>query len=235
MSFKALLFTRTAAYRHASIPSGIRAIERLASSHNFATFHTEDPAVFTDESFAEYKVIILLQCSGEFLETKEQIDALKKFVRNGGGVVGVHCASFAMESESWYGKLIGAVFEGHPAPETQWVRVADKIHPACQDCLGMGNGPRRMKKNAQGEEGLEWEWLDEWYVFKESAQDIRGRVHVLLKGGLHGEDYPLSWCQEFEGGRSFYTSLGHFDEAYEDEGFLAHLLRGILWVAGEIS
>lgn len=115
--------------------------------------------------------------------------------------------------------------------DVQWVRIVDQNHPILQGRSGLGGGLRRLRKDAHGEEGLECEWLDEWYVFKEREEDIRGRVKLLLKGGLHGEDYPLAWCHEFEGGRSFYTSLGHFDEAYEDDGFLGHLLGGILWAA----
>jgi type 1 glutamine amidotransferase len=47
-----------------------------------------------------------------------------------------------------------------------------------------------------------------------------------------GDDHPLAWYQEFEGGRSFFMALGHFDEAYEDEWFLGMVLRGVLWAAG---
>ncbi|KAK4188584.1 ThuA-like domain-containing protein [Podospora australis] len=232
-TFKALIFTRTVAYRHDSIPAGIRAIERLASTHKFDTLHTDNPAVFNDKTLAEYKVIVLLQCSGEFLDNASQIAALKTFVRNGGGVVGIHCASFAMQSEPWYARLIGAAFESHPDPCVQTVRfnTEEKDHSLVQRwCTkGMGTGRQVM---TEGGLVKEWEWTDEWYVYKETNEEIEQRVRVLLRGGLHGENHPLAWYQEdFEGGTSFYTSLGHFGEAYEDEGFCGHLARGIVWAA----
>lgn len=80
-------------------------------------------------------------------------------------------------------------------------------------------------------------WFDEWYNFKANPRSRNG-VHVLMsvretsyKGGAMGEDHPIAWCQDFDGGRSFYTALGHFDEAYADSFFVTHILNGIFWVA----
>ena len=52
-------------------------------------------------------------------------------------------------------------------------------------------------------------------------------------GGTNGENHPISWCKEFDGGRAFYTALGHTTESFEEELFLAHLLGGIKWSMGE--
>jgi len=228
--FKVLVFSRTASYRHNSIPAGISGIHRLAedsigSATPFTAFSTEDPSIFTPSSLSEFRVIILLQCSGEFLSSPDQLDALKGFVRSGGGIVGIHCASFGMLSSEWYGRLIGAVFDSHPEPQKHRVRVVDAGHPIVARSLGKSAGMRELGGD------WEWEWMDEWYMFKEDAGSIKENVHVLLTGGLHDQDYPIAWCHEFQGGRSFYTSLGHFDEAFEDEGFMAQVLGGILWVS----
>ncbi|KAK0638628.1 ThuA-like domain-containing protein, partial [Cercophora newfieldiana] len=232
--FQVLLFSRTTAYRHASIPAGIAAITRLASSHRFTVHATEDPTVFSPSHLSTIRVVILLQCSGDFLDTEEQLDALKGFVHSGGGVVGIHCASFAMEGSEWYGRLIGAVFESHPAPTRERVWVVEGGHAIVKGSLGKG-GIKRIRGEGGDEEGeeWEWEWLDEWYRFKAGNGRIveNKDLTVLLEGGDLGKGNPVAWCQEFEGGRSFYTSLGHFDEAYEDEGFMAQILGGILWTA----
>lgn len=241
--FQILVFSGTAAYRHASIPAGIAAIRRLstessATSTPFTAVFTEDPAVFTPESLSTFKVVVFLQSSGEFLTSTSQLDALKGFVRSGGGVVGVHCATFAMESSEWYGRLMGAVFHSHPEPQLDRIRFVDPLHPIFADSPWKGGGMHVLINSKQGlrqgrpKSEWVWNWVDEWYLFKQSPQDITEAVHVLMAGGMHGKDHPIAWCQEFEGGRSFYTSLGHFDEAYEDDGFLAQLLGGILWVAG---
>ncbi len=238
--FRLLIFSRTTAYRHASIPAGIQALCRLASAssggpHPCTADHTEDPAVFCPESLSTYQVIVLLQCSGEFLDDA-QLGALKGFVRSGGGVVAVHCASFAMQSSEWYGRLIGAVFDTHPDPQIGRVRIPDPAHPimACQ-CTAVG-GDGSITHAPELQERL---WLDEWYNFKAHPRTSSPRLNVLITvdensydGGIHGDDHPIAWCQTFDGGRCFYTSLGHFDEAYEDGWFMGQLLGGILWCAG---
>ena len=252
--FKILIFSRTTAYRHESIPAGIRALQKLAASptSKFTTDASEDPSLFTPSTLSQYRVIVLLQCSGDFLND-EQLAAFKGFVNNGGGVVGIHCTSFAMldEKEGWYARLIGAAFADHPEPQVGRVRVVDPLHPIIAGSLGKGSGMQRLKGGDAAEKGVtsacecewEWTWRDEWYNFREQPGTLRkvgeSSFHVLLvvddksfEGGKHGDDHPIAWCQEFvKGGRSFYTALGHFDEAYEDEGFMAQVLGGIMWTA----
>ncbi|KAK4120942.1 class I glutamine amidotransferase-like protein [Parathielavia appendiculata] len=240
--FKILIFSRTTAYRHESIPAGIRALHRLASAsssgpHPFTADDTEDASIFTPVSLAAYRVIVLLQCSGDILDDA-QLDALKGFVRSGGGIVGVHCASFAMQSSEWYGRLIGGVFDNHPEPQPGRVLTLDPKHPimTCRCSPDSLQGSRRDDVSAEDSERT---WVDEWYNFKVHPRETSdGRLHVLLavdeksyKGGVHEDDHPVSWCQSFDGGRCFYTSLGHFDEAYEDDWFMGQILGGILWAA----
>ncbi|SPQ24985.1 ad930b5e-9406-4722-99ed-69a87e583577 [Thermothielavioides terrestris] len=236
--FKILIFSRTTAYRHDSIPAGIRALHRLAAAscsaaaagpESFTADDSEDPSVFTAASLAAYRVIVLLQCSGEFLDG-QQLDALKGFVRSGGGVVAVHCASFAMQSSEWYGRLVGAVFDNHPEPQLGRLEITDPGHPimTCR-CAGSQQEERPIGERT---------WLDEWYNFKTHPRAANDDLHVLLTvdeksyhGGAHGDDHPVAWCHDFDGGRCFYTSLGHFDEAYEDDWYMGQLLGGILWAA----
>jgi type 1 glutamine amidotransferase len=215
-------------------------LQRLASAsfsgeHPFTADASEDPSLFNPTSLSAYRVIVLLQCSGDILDDA-QLDALKGFVQSGGGVVAIHCASFAMQSSEWYGRLIGGVFDNHPDPQPGRLRILDPNHPIM-------TGPcSSYSRNARaGEETLERIWVDEWYNFKTHPRTGAegGNLHVLLsvdeesyKGGEHGDDHPVAWCQSFDGGRCFYTSLGHFDEAYDDEWFTGQLLGGILWAAG---
>lgn len=222
--FRVLVFSKTSGYRHASIPAGISAIQALASSSQntanaFLVTASEDAETcFTPTSLAQYAVIVLLQCIGDFLTT-DQIEAFKHFVRAGGGVVAIHGAAAGMLDDEWYGKLIGAHFDSHPDPEPGTVIVEDAEH-----CIMCG---------CQGRSG----WLDEWYNFRTHPRENKN-LKVLMrgdtgtfKGGKMGEDHPLVWWQEFEGGRCFFTALGHFDEAYKDEWFMDQVQRAVLWAA----
>lgn len=223
--FNVLVFSKTEGYRHDSIPAGIRALQKLSKTTNaFNVSATEHASVFNTNSLSRYKVIVLLQCIGDIFNNNE-LSALKDFVHSGGGIVAIHGAAAGMPTSDWYGKLIGAHFDMHPDPEPSTVIVEDqnKDHFILKCCGGRQN------------------WKDEWYNFHSHPRS-NANLQVLLrgdprtfKGGKHGEDHPLAWCQEFEGGRSFFTALGHFDEAYEDSWYMDQIHRGILWAAKEES
>ncbi|KAJ4990698.1 glycosyl hydrolase [Stagonosporopsis vannaccii] len=214
-----LVFSKTAGYRHESIPNGITALKNLASQTGlFSITATEDESFFEPSSLTNYRVVVLLHTSGEFLRASS-LQAFQKYVRSGGGVLAIHGAASGMPSVDWYGKLIGAHFDMHPDSESGSLIVSDASHPIID-----GHTPPEK-------------WMDEWYNFK-SHPAHNSKLQILLKGdtssfkgGKHGDDHPLAWCQEFEGGRSAYIALGHFDGAWDSEWYVGLAKRGIMWVA----
>jgi type 1 glutamine amidotransferase len=219
--FEVLVFSKTTVYRHESIPAGIASLQRLADqTSQFTVTASEDASIFTPAGLSSFTVIVLLQTIGDIFD-QAQLDALKQFVRAGGGVVAIHGAAGGMGNDAWYGKLIGAHFDQHPPYEPGTVLVEDvnQKHFIMSGCGGRDN------------------WNDEWYNFHTHPRENEN-LKILLrgdpktfKGGKHGDDHPLAWYQEFEGGRVFFTALGHFDEAYQDEWFVEQMRRGILWAA----
>lgn len=248
-----LVFSKTNGFRHDSIPAGIAAFQRLADESRsgdtavprpFTVTATEDASVFTDAGLSEFGVIVLLQTSGEFLSAT-QLDALKVFIRTGGGIVAVHCTSNGMLSDPWFGRMVGAVFTNHPEPQRGTVTIDDADHEIIRDTIGKGKGTwlKVDESTASGSvvTKLKWEVLDEWYNYAQHPRSV-GDIHVLYsvdeatyQGGQHGQDHPIAWTQEFEGGRSFYTALGHFDEAYSDEAFLGQLRNAIGWTSRQTN
>ena len=221
-SFKVLVFSKISGYRHDSIPAGIHSIQALASrTKTFTVTASDDASLFTPDNLTQYAVIILLQCIGDIFDTP-QLDALKRFVHAGGGVVAIHGAAAGMPNSPWYGALIGAHFKEHPPaePGTVLIEPQNEKHFISSCCGGRED------------------WMDEWYNFHTHPRENEN-LKILLRGdtktfegGEHGDDHPLAWCQEFEGGSSFFTGLGHFDEAYGDEWFVGLVERGIMWAAG---
>ena len=162
-----------------------------------------------------------------------QLAALQNYVRAGGGFVGVHSAAAAMLENSWYGQLIGAHFDFHPAPQWALVRVEDGAEGVRYIAGGESREDAPVLERTDSQKVVRR--FDEWYNFK---TDPTGCVDVLLtveeasySGGTHGASHPVAWCHEFQGARVFYTSLGHFDEAYQDPWFMGHIERAILWTA----
>ncbi|EDU45883.1 secreted glycosyl hydrolase [Pyrenophora tritici-repentis] len=220
--FNILVFSKTTGYRHDSIPAGINLFHTLSTrTKSFNVTATEDAAVFTPTTLSAYTVIVLLQNIGPALLTADQLSAFHDWVRAGGGVVAIHGAAAGMPEEKWYTDLIGASFDMHPEPEPGTVvPEEDAQKHYIMSCCG-------------GREA----WMDEWYNFHTHPRENKN-LNVLLrgdpktfKGGKHGDDHPLVWCQEFEGGRVFFTALGHFDDAYEDEWFVGQVERGLMWAA----
>jgi type 1 glutamine amidotransferase len=212
-----LVFAKTAGFRHSSIPAGKAAILRLGRENGFLVDTTEDAGRFTTEGLAPYRAVVFLSTTGNVLDDAQQA-ALERFVRGGGGYVGVHAAADTEYDWPWYGRLVGAYFASHPPGlQTGTFRVLDKSHPATQGL------PDR------------WERTDEFYNFKQMNPDVRVLVTVdetTYRGGTNGPNHPMAWYHAYDGGRAFYTALGHTDASFAEPLFLAHLLGGIRWAMG---
>ncbi|MBV1854189.1 ThuA domain-containing protein [Catellatospora tritici] len=218
--FTVLIFSKTAGFRHDSIPAGITAIQQLGTANNFAVEATEDAAQFNDANLARFKAVIWLSTTGDVLDATQQA-AFERYIRAGGGYVGVHAASDTEYTWPWYGNLVGAYFSNHPAPANATVKVADHVHPSTVSL------PEK------------WNRFDEWYSYQ---TNVRGKAHVLATldetsyaGGTMGIDHPIAWCQNYDGGRAWYTGGGHTIESYSEANFRAHLLGGIRTAAGAVT
>lgn len=210
-----LVFTRTAGFRHASIPTAVATLQRLAKESGMAADHSEDAADFNPANLARYRVVMFANTTGEVLDRAQQ-QAFEDFVRSGGGFVGVHSAADTGHEWPWYGRLVGAYFLSHP-PGLQSTRV-------------------QRERNGQPV-GTPWPIRDEIYNYRSqpraSVQVIATVDERLYEGGVMGADHPIAWCHAFDGGRSWYTGLGHDDAVYEDPDFLEQLRRGLHYAAGK--
>ncbi|WP_166849433.1 ThuA domain-containing protein [Isoptericola sp. BMS4] len=220
--FDALVFSRTAGFRHDSIPAGVAAIEQLGTEHEFSVTATEDPTVFTDEGLADYEVVVFLSTTGDVLDADQQA-AFERYIQGGGGYAGVHAASDTEYDWPWYGELVGAYFDSHPQNQDATVKVEDAVHPSTTHL------PQR------------WDRFDEWYNFRSNPRDD---VHVLASldettydagSGAMGAEHPTAWCQDYDGGRSWYTGGGHTAESFSEPAFLDHLLGGLMTAAGVVD
>ncbi|WP_083949939.1 ThuA domain-containing protein [Herbidospora yilanensis] len=216
--FKVLVFSKTTGFRHDSIPDGIAAIQKLGTENNFAVDATENSAAFTDANLAQYAAVVFLSTTGDPLGNASERDALEKYIQGGGGFAGVHSASDTHYNWEWYGKLVGGYFKSHPATQQATLRTEDPAHPSTA----------HLPKT--------WTRVDEWYDYQTNP---RSTVHVLQSldeksytGGTMGIDHPISWCQDYDGGRSWYTGLGHTKESFTEANFTKMLLGGIRTAAG---
>jgi len=212
---RVLVFSKTSGFRHNSIEAGKAAIIKLGKQNNFKVDTTEDASVFYSTSLSKYKAVIFLNTTGDVLNPYQKND-FKNFIQAGGGFVGIHAATDTEYNWPWYGKMVGAYFMDHP--DIQQARLYRAAKHELNEML-----PE------------EWMRTDEWYNFK----DINPDINVLLwidessyEGGKNGEYHPISWWHNYEGGRAFYTAMGHTEETYTEEIFLQQLLAGMEYAMG---
>ena len=214
---RVLVFSRTTGFRHLSIPDGISAIRELGTGR-WSVDATEDPAVFTADNLRRYRAVVFLSTTGNVLDDAQQ-KAFEDYFRAGNGWVGIHAAADTEYEWPWYGKLVGAWFKGHPRNQQATVNVEDRTHRSTAMLPA------------------EWKRLDEWYSFRSNP---RSEVHVLASldeksydpEKVPMGDHPIAWYHEFDGGRAWYTALGHTKESYSEKLFLEHVREGIEWAAG---
>jgi len=217
-----LVFSKTAGFRHDSIPAGITALRGLAEQHGFGLTRTEDAKQFTDQTLGTFAAVVFLSTTGDILIADQEM-AFERYIAAGHGYVGVHAAADCEYNWAYYGGLVGAYFGGHSTVVPATVRLEPVMHASLT--------------------GLPSPWLrtDEWYGFQTNP---RPQVTVLLTvdettydagQGMMGPDHPVAWYHAYQGGRAFYTALGHTPESFSDPVFLGHLLGGIQWAAGVVQ
>jgi len=211
-----LVYTKTTGFHHPSITAGKAAIMKLGRENHFLVDTTSDSSKIEESNLKRYAALVFLNTTGSILNNYQQAD-LQRYIQAGGGFVGIHAATDAEYDWPWYGRMIGAYFNEHPTIQPAIINVVDKTNPSV-----------KMLPSA-------WKRTDEWYNFREISKDI----HVLLtideksyKGGTNGNFHPMAWYHNFEGGRVWYTELGHTEESYSDKLYLQHILGGIQYAMG---
>ncbi|MEV1143861.1 ThuA domain-containing protein [Micromonospora sp. NPDC049799] len=227
--FRVLVFSKVTNFYHSSIPAGKTAIQQLGTTHNFEVVVTDDAAAFTDANLAGFDALVFnntnsLPTSGDLLNASQRA-AFQKFIRDGGGWVGLHAASASERDWPWYEGLVGTIFDYHPNFGSTGgvypgrIKVLDRAHPSTKNLPEL------------------WERSEEWYNWKTNPT---GNVHTLaqikvrdgISGLDEGVDHAYSWCHRYDGGRSWYTAGGHSTSSFSEPAFLEHLRYGIEWAAG---
>jgi type 1 glutamine amidotransferase len=215
---KILVFSKTAGFRHKeSIAAGKKYLMELGSKNKFGVDTTENADVFTPENLKQYAAVVFLCTTGNVLNDQQQL-AFEQFIKNGGGYVGTHSAADTEYDWPWFGELNGAYFKSHPKQQDAVFNVVD------QNNISTAHLPKV------------WKRFDELYNFKWIGTDL----HILITidensytGGANGDDHPMAWYHDFDGGRAFYTALGHDNKSWEDPLYLQHVLGGIKYAMGE--
>ncbi|MBB4080680.1 type 1 glutamine amidotransferase [Lewinella aquimaris] len=224
---RVLLYTKNGkGFVHDNIPASIVAIEQMGKDNGFEVVATDDPGMFTPDGLEEFDVLVFSNTNNDIFDTPEQEQAFKSYIEAGGGFVGIHSACGSERDWPWFWRNLGGKFHRHAKRQDFDVLVVDSDHPST--------------------DFLPATWHirdDECYYLKQ----LNPAIHVLLAADLgtvddeegkttypadtFGSTFPTSWYHTTDGGRQWYTSLGHRIEHYSDPQFLRHILGGIRWAA----
>ncbi len=213
-----LVFTKTEGYRHQSIETGVETLRELGAENDFSIVHTEDASKFTDDYLDDFSAIVFLSTTLDVLDPAQQ-SAMERYIQAGGGFVGIHAAADTEYEWAWYGKLVGGYFQSHPpGTPTATIKLVDGSHIST-DMLPES-----------------WERTDEWYNYKQFNEDVNVLLELdesTYEGGNMGDFHPIAWYHEYDGGRAWYTGLGHTEETFAEPLFREHLLGGIQFAVGD--
>ena len=224
---RVLIYTRNGeGYVHENIAASVAALEKICASEGMETEVSDLPDVFAPENLQRFDAIVFSNTNNEGFDTDTQREAFQEYIRKGGGFMAIHSANASERDWPWYWAMVGGKFIRHAPHQAFDVLVTDPEHPSTSHL------PAR------------WTVEDECYYSNQLNPDI----HVLLSadmttvedkgkdeypGETFGQQFPLCWCHQFEGGRQWYTALGHDPWFYEDPLFVRHLRGGLLWVLDE--
>src|ERR671919_1920612 len=254
----ALVYHETTGFRHASIPYAIEQLRAYGDANGIDVTADQTSARFTDAGLARYDVVVWLSTVGGVrgdppLLTASEWAAFERYMERGGGYAGIHAGSDCCNESAWYGELLGnqARFANHPGGLG-----------GSPGCLGNFPGdPNRVNNTRSCFQATiineaehpttddipeRWDLSDEWYNFQANP---RSTVHVLQTldessynfqphpfirnwGTLMGEDHPITWCQVYDGGRVWYTAIGHDANIFANHDSMSMIFKGIQWAGG---
>jgi cytochrome c len=214
---RVLVFSKTASFRHASIEVGKIALQKMGAEKGFAVDTTENASAFNEENLKRYRCVIWLSTTGDVLDAIQQ-NAFERYIQAGGGYFGIHAASDTEYDWPWYGQLMGGWFDNHPSQPSNVqegkFEIVDPKHPLTS-----------FLPNP-------WVRKDEFYAYKKVEPHVKTLITIDEKsyiGGTMGNDHPMAWYHEFDGGRAFYSNMGHTDETFSEPLVLQHFWAGLQW------
>jgi type 1 glutamine amidotransferase len=231
-----LVFLKPAWYRHASLDSLAHWFQHFGWDHGFNVDTTDHPEIFNGDDLGRYDVVVFVSTTdlGNALND-DQKAALVEWYRHGHGIVAMHAAAVHHRTWDWWAELVGCDFNS----DSDRSRARVVFDPGASEHPAV---------RGQGEE----RWIEEeWLCYDRSVTGLPG-VKVLMRvdestfepvrkkfvgagGKPMGRDHPAAWCREFQGGRFFYTALGHDPRAIGTEFGREHLLGGLRWVSSNVE
>ena len=231
-ALRILLFSGTGWYRHPDIPRTNGWLVRLGAKHGMEIDVSETGKDISEKSLAQYDVLLLNNANVlEKVLNEAQREAIEQWYRKGGGIVALHAVLVHQEDWPWIMNLGGCDFNS----DSEFLRAKVLVDP------------KAINHPTVKGWGKEFWYEADWTNHDKSVTGLPG-VQVLLRvdestyepvrdyfktrgGKPMGDDHPIAWTRVWNGGRFFYTELGHDIRALDTDFGRQHIIEGIKWAA----
>lgn len=228
---KVLVYTKNGkGYVHENISSAVACIKKLGVQYGFKVDTSADASVMTEANLKKYTLLIFPSTNNDVFDTDEQRLAFRRYIEAGGGLVGIHSVTGTERNWKWFKMMMGGTFSWHPRFQKYSVKVIDPSHPSVQGLPKI------------------WEKEDECYFSKElypgtktimahdlTTLDTTQKKAIQQHAGHYSELYPAVWTNDFDGGYTWVTTLGHDKKDYNDPVYIQHLFQGIGYVVSRVK
>ena len=143
---------------HDNLAASAAAIRELGEQNGFGVEVSTNAAVFADETLKQYRALIFANSNNEAFENEGQRAAFQRYIRGGGGFMGIHSSTGSERQWEYFQQLQGARFLRHSPLQKFTVNVLEGKHPATAHLAST------------------WKWEDECYFFT----NLNPRIQVLL-------------------------------------------------------
>jgi type 1 glutamine amidotransferase/sugar phosphate isomerase/epimerase len=217
-------------FHHASVAHTNLAIQLMARNTGaFEPVFSNDLNNLKYPAVTQFDGVLFNSTVGELLIDPEVIGGLTRFVRDGGGVIGIHAGTYSSMDVPEFGEMMGA-FDGPHRVEPATLKIEDLSSP-----LTRGFG---------GESSFAY--TDEFYHFIPNGPFSRDKLHVLIsidtgKSDMSrwnvrpDNDYGLVWIKSYGKGRVFNSALGHMPTFYATPALAQMVLGGIQFALGDLD
>jgi type 1 glutamine amidotransferase len=215
-------------YYHATIAHANLAIELMAKNTGaYEAIFSNDLNNLKYPAIKQYDGVFLNSVVGEVFSDPEVLSGLLRFVREGGGVAGIHGTTYASMDLPEFSGLMGAA-DGPHRVEQATLKIDDP------------NSPLTKQFNGKG-----FTRSDEYYHFLPTGPYSRDKLHVLIsidasKSDLSNwkvrpdNDYGSVWIKSYGKGRVFNCAMGHTPTLFATPELAQLILNGIQFILSDL-
>lgn len=212
-SFRMLVYSRTAGYRHDSIPQGKAMLREIAAEQAFEITETETNELITADGLAPFEIVFFMNPTGDIFNEAEESAFQAWMETQSGAFGGTHSATDTEQGWAFYKEVTGQYYNGHVNANTPGAIQFEADRLQFPAVVGLPNP---------------WQRNEEWYIFS-SSLEWAAKPGFMILGRKQADNQPIVWAREHGNWRSFYTALGHDSVAFADPVVKKHVTGGILW------